>query len=160
MIPYMVGKLAPNSTHSTRGLVKHVPGRGYFRAVSSQNGDKLLHPRPPPQSLNRSTAEIARILAEALAPPQTIPNRRRHQVAHKHSIVELSDGCYHPRWYSDASEYLSQEGVGNGFVRLLEIYEAHEEKYPCLPSNFLQPVNHKHHVRGRAVRSKPALLLR
>ena len=41
MIPYMVGKLAPNSTHFTRGLVKYVPGRGYFRAVSSQNGDSL-----------------------------------------------------------------------------------------------------------------------
>ena len=33
MIPYMVGKLAPNSSHFTRGLVKCVPGRGYFRAV-------------------------------------------------------------------------------------------------------------------------------
>ena len=35
MIPYMVGKLAPNSSHLTRGLVKYVPGRGYFCAVSS-----------------------------------------------------------------------------------------------------------------------------
>ena len=42
MIPYMVGKLAPNSSHLTRGLVKYVPGRGYFRAVPSQNGDKFV----------------------------------------------------------------------------------------------------------------------
>ena len=42
MIPYMVGKLAPNSSHLTRGLVKYVPGRGYFRAVPSQNGDKYV----------------------------------------------------------------------------------------------------------------------
>ena len=50
MIPYMVGKLAPNSSHLTRGLVKYVPGRGYFRAVSSQNGDKFVTspPSPPP----------------------------------------------------------------------------------------------------------------
>ena len=41
MIPYMVGKFAPNSTHSTRGLVKYVLGRGYFRAVPSQNGNKF-----------------------------------------------------------------------------------------------------------------------
>ena len=35
MIPYMVGKLAPISSHLTRGLVKYVPGRGYFRDVPS-----------------------------------------------------------------------------------------------------------------------------
>ena len=44
MIPYMVGKLAPNSSHLTRGLVKYVPGRGYFCAVSSQNGDRFVTP--------------------------------------------------------------------------------------------------------------------
>ena len=48
--PHMVGKLAPNSTHFTTGLVKYIPGRGYFRAVPSQNGDKFV-PSPPP--LNR-----------------------------------------------------------------------------------------------------------
>ena len=42
MIPYMVGKLAPNSTHVIRGLVKQVPGRDYFRAVPFQNGDRLV----------------------------------------------------------------------------------------------------------------------
>ena len=54
MIPYMVVKLAPTSTHFNRGLVKYIPGRGYFRAVSSKTGTNLLHPRPP-QSLNDST---------------------------------------------------------------------------------------------------------
>ena len=48
MIPYMVGKLALNSSHLTKGLVKYVPGRGYFRAVLSQNGDKYVTPPPPP----------------------------------------------------------------------------------------------------------------
>ena len=48
MIPYMVGKLAPNSSHLTRELVKYVPGRSYFRAVPSQNGDKYVT-FPPPQ---------------------------------------------------------------------------------------------------------------
>ena len=38
---YMIGKLAPNSTHFTRGFVKYVSGRGHFRGVPSQNGDKL-----------------------------------------------------------------------------------------------------------------------
>ena len=51
MIPYMVGKLAPNPTHVTRGLIKYFSGRGYSRAVPSQNGDKFVTP-PPPQSLN------------------------------------------------------------------------------------------------------------
>ena len=54
MIPYMVGKLAPNSSNLTRVLVNYVPGRGYFRAVSSQNGDKFVTSPPPPQSLNGS----------------------------------------------------------------------------------------------------------
>ena len=48
MIPYMVGKLAPDSLHLTRGLVKSVPGRGYFRAVSSQNGDNYVTSPPTP----------------------------------------------------------------------------------------------------------------
>ena len=50
----MVGKLAPNSSQMTRGLVTYVLGRGYFRAVSSQNGDKFVTFSPPPQSLNGS----------------------------------------------------------------------------------------------------------
>ena len=48
MIPYMVGKLAPNSSHLNKGLVSYVPGRGYFRAVPSQNGDKYVTSPPPP----------------------------------------------------------------------------------------------------------------
>ena len=55
MLPYMVGKLAPNSSHLTRGLVKYVPGMGYFRPVSYQNGDKFVTSPPPPQSLNWSS---------------------------------------------------------------------------------------------------------
>ena len=48
MIPYMVGKFDPNSTRLTTGLVKYVPGRGCFRGVSSQNGDKIVTSPPPP----------------------------------------------------------------------------------------------------------------
>ena len=54
MILYRVGKLAPNPIHSTKGFDKYVPGRGYYRAVSSQNGDKFVTCPPPPQSLNGS----------------------------------------------------------------------------------------------------------
>ena len=48
MIPYVVGNLPPNSSRLTRGLVKYVPGRGYFRAVPSQNGDNFVTSPPPP----------------------------------------------------------------------------------------------------------------
>ena len=48
MIPYMVGKVAPNSSHLTRGLVKKVSGRVYFRAVFSRNGDETVTSPPPP----------------------------------------------------------------------------------------------------------------
>ena len=55
MIPCMVSKLAQNLPHLTRGLVKSVPGRGYFRAVPSQNGDKYVTSPPP------SIVELARV---------------------------------------------------------------------------------------------------
>ena len=48
MIPYMVGKLAPNLSHLTRGLVKVVPGRDYFRAVPLQNGGNYVTFPPTP----------------------------------------------------------------------------------------------------------------
>ena len=48
MVLDMVGKLAPISPHFTRGLVKCVPGRGYFRAVPSQNGDRFATSPTPP----------------------------------------------------------------------------------------------------------------
>ena len=60
MIPYMVGKLAPNSSHLTRGLVKYVPDRSYFRAVSSQNGVKFVITPPLPPVVERvSTPHLA-----------------------------------------------------------------------------------------------------
>ena len=59
MIPYMVGKLSPNSSHLNRGLVKYVPGRAYFRAVPSQNGDKFVTSRPP-SIVERLNHDVAR----------------------------------------------------------------------------------------------------
>ena len=53
MIPYMVGKLVPNSSHLTRRLVKYVPGRDYFRAVSSQNGETFVTSPPSPPIVER-----------------------------------------------------------------------------------------------------------
>ena len=55
-ILYMLGKLAPNSTHFTRGLVEYAPGRGYFRAAPSQNGENFASSSPPP------FVELARLL--------------------------------------------------------------------------------------------------
>ena len=58
MIPYMVGKLAPNLSHLTRGLVRYVPGRDYFCAVPFQNGEKIVTPPPAPQSSNGSVIKV------------------------------------------------------------------------------------------------------
>ena len=61
MIPYMVGKLAPNSSHLTRGLVKSVTCRGYFRAVPSQNGDiYVTSPHPQIVELVDAAEELRR----------------------------------------------------------------------------------------------------
>ena len=57
--PHMVGKLAPNSTHFTRELVKYVPGRGFFRAVPSQNGEKFVT-SPPPSIVERVGSQFFR----------------------------------------------------------------------------------------------------
>ena len=63
MIPYMVGKLTPNSTYSTRGLVEYFPGRGYFRAVPSQNGDRNVT-SPPPSIVERVDCPVTGSVSE------------------------------------------------------------------------------------------------
>ena len=55
MIPYMVGMLASNITHFTRGLIKYVPGKRLFRAVPL-NSETNLGYLPFPHSLNDSHA--------------------------------------------------------------------------------------------------------
>ena len=65
MIPYMVGKLAPNASHLTRGLVKYVPGRDYSCAVPSQKGDKYVTSPPPPPI-------VELVLIITLEPPQDV----------------------------------------------------------------------------------------
>ena len=59
MIPYIVGKLAPNSSHLRRGLVKYVLGTGFFVPFPPKTGTNLLH-LSAPQSLNESAAELGR----------------------------------------------------------------------------------------------------
>ena len=76
MISYMVGKLPPNSTQFTRGLFKYVPGRGYFCAVHSQNGDKFVTSPPPPQPLNDSKNRIR--TAQMRDKGNILPPRQNH----------------------------------------------------------------------------------
>ena len=65
MIPYMVGKLAPNSTHVIRGLVKQGPGRGYFRVVPFQIGDKFV---TSPHPLIVELEHLLRCLRDSFSP--------------------------------------------------------------------------------------------
>ena len=83
----MVGKFAPNSSHLTRGLVKYVPARGYFRAVPSQNGDKFVTSPPP---------IVERVVGcksdyEVLASLKTVETVVRTQ---KHRLEADSDPCW------------------------------------------------------------------
>ena len=57
MIHYMVGKHTPNSSHLSRRLVKYVSGRGCFRTVPSQNGDKIVTSPPPIVERVQSSAQ-------------------------------------------------------------------------------------------------------
>ena len=68
MIPYTVGKLASNSSHLTRGLVEYVPGRSYFRAVSSQNGIKFVTTPPPPPIVEITVRVLLGACAAGKAP--------------------------------------------------------------------------------------------
>ena len=57
-----------NSFHIIVGLVKHVPRRGYRRAVPSQNGDKFAISPPPPfvkrlVKTNRNIGERKKVIA-------------------------------------------------------------------------------------------------
>ena len=58
MLPYIVSKLASNSTHFTKKLVKYVPGMGYFRAAPSHNGDKFVTPSPPPPIVEQTDDRV------------------------------------------------------------------------------------------------------
>ena len=80
----MFGKLAPNSSHLTKGLVKYVTNRGHFRAVPSQNGENLLHPRPP-QSLNWSNTRTAEYRAQHTRPQCGVERFREREVGPHHS---------------------------------------------------------------------------
>ena len=71
-------------------------------------GVGIAHTRSLPQSL----LHLEPIRADAIF--------RWHTSSH--SIVDMSDDCYHLLWYPDASDYLPQKGaVDNNEVRLLEI---------------------------------------
>ena len=83
MIPYMVGKLAPNSSHLFRGVVKYVSSRGYFRAVSSQSGDKFVTSPPPPiveRVLRHSPSSWATVVHWSALLPKALRSSRRHPV--------------------------------------------------------------------------------
>ena len=80
------------------------PVGAIFVPFPPKTGTNMLHPLPP-QSLNLSG--ITSILAAVLTLPQTNPTdavTRSH--TSPHPIVELSDDCYHLRWYSDTSEHV------------------------------------------------------
>ena len=55
MISCMVGKLAPNSLHFTRGWSNKSLGGTIYVPSPPKTGKQMLHPRPPPQSLNDSS---------------------------------------------------------------------------------------------------------
>ena len=80
MIPYMVGKLAPNSSHLTRGLVKYVSGRGYFRTVPSPNGDKIVTSPPHPFVEWVGTGHLGKFGTASISVPGVPRPYRTHPV--------------------------------------------------------------------------------
>ena len=66
MIIYAVDKLAQNSAHFIRGLVKHVSGRAYFPTVPSENRDKIAT-SPTPQSWNDSSKGVEAVVEEKVS---------------------------------------------------------------------------------------------
>ena len=92
-ILYMVGKLAPNSSHLNRGLVKYVSGKGYFRTVPSQNGDKIITFPPPPlivervSNLGNAARHVGNHLADAV---ERKKNNYRGSFPASYSFLPLS----------------------------------------------------------------------
>ena len=89
MIPYMVGNLAPNLSHLTRGLVKYVPGRCYFSAVPSQNGDTYVTSPPPPPIVELVDTTIVNPCSGSY-----LRNAARHTGKHHADAVERKKNEY------------------------------------------------------------------
>ena len=107
MIPYMVSNLAPDSSHLTRRLVKYVPGRGCFPAVSSQNGEKIVTSPPPPiverVSVDDVEAAFAAVImrtAELVIPPQERrrPGRGWSGDARTEAELQAATDAMHTAW--------------------------------------------------------------
>ena len=57
MIPYIIGKLAPNSSLSPKGGSNMSPDRAIYVAFPPKTG-KMLHPRPPPSIVERVSSQL------------------------------------------------------------------------------------------------------
>ena len=103
---YMIGKLTPNSPHFTRGLVKYVPGRSYFRAVLSQNGDKFATSPTPPivERLTLTTLDAREKLCRVQRLFQHLSSTHPHSMkyivlllcAAKQNAILVLRGCTDP----------------------------------------------------------------
>ena len=82
----------------TRGLVKYVPGKAYFRAVSSQNGDKIVTSPPPPppivervpcagSNLGNAARHVGKHLADAV---ERKKNKYRGSFPATYSLLPLA----------------------------------------------------------------------
>ena len=122
MIPYMVGKLAPNLSPLTRRFVKYVPGRGYFCAVPSQDGDKYVTSPPPPivervESCLRGgeKEQIPNTFKEAMSLPKAAYWKeaadKEIQSLEKHGVYELVPMSFVPS---------SQKVVGTRWVNKIK----------------------------------------
>ena len=127
MIPYMVGKLAPNSSHLTRGLVKYVSGRGYFRPVPPQNGDKIVTSPPSP---------IVERLAVRLGVPQLYSDIRLEEIR---GCTDAAGTLESLLWASECYNRAATSVNGEWFSPHELFYES-RPRLPLLP--FLQPAYH------------------
>ena len=112
MIPYMVGKLAPNSSHLTEGLVKYVPHRSYFCAVFSQNGEKYVTSPSPP---------IVELVGSAVV--SIVMGVRESEFTEKATIGCVGERLVGARVESHPAISIRQEGASHCVTR--------DDVYPC-----------------------------
>ena len=149
MILYIAGKLAPNSPHFTKGLVKYVHGRGYFRAVPSQNGDKHAT-SPTPPIVERLLPRVPWLLAElegalGLSYSSRVHLRKLHHALRMRRSTSMDRSTlwstFSPRYTGPLYVMTVYYTTGLHQVLFITLYTLHSVSAASIPTVTLNTIN-------------------
>ena len=74
--------------------------------------------------------------------------------------MELADNCDHLLRDTGSGQHFPQQLSVDRIINLLEVNEAHVQRYSPPPRHFLESTHYEQHVDGGSFRSEAALFLR